>query len=605
MIEPNLESLDIYQKFEKSEIALHKLQLENAKKNTEILKLREELQQYKSNVANTSTSFPWPEEFKCQWETLFKTMIMDTFENISLNTILFMRTINILIKTVYEISKVKIKEKIIELLKCLNIKTKSDEIINKFFNKYQKILFQNYFNSLFITNEELISKIITQIKNEFCSKKYSKLFSEEEISNIMIDLSSKNMSSFVKEIYILSLYMNINIPQLTIKTGIDVNYRYFNKNEYNNIEGFANEGDICLIIINPPMVRPNIPFRGIKPVVYMIDNPSKEIIDLCEQQKLLKKKREQSKSFCASTNNKLILHKTNSNNINNNNIQLKKNKEKNIIDNNMNNNGNKINKKKSAQLISGCNTNNSSTTDGTTNRDKIVKGNNYNNNVLDMKIYNESSNKKKLVGNNNRININKYNSLKTVDIIANDQRNKKINNLLYPNSNEYKSKSNNKEIKNDKKNLNNQYFNKKEDYSNIFCHNQNTIQKINNIKNKNLNSNINNRANNKNNMNYNYNNNGYNMNINIISKEPIRKISSLSNKNNNENNQMNNCINNIENFADSHYNYINYLNINKLKMQSNININKDKNIINNRNYDLNINYIVENDGWITPLYFRI
>lgn len=72
MIEPNLESLDIYQKFEKSEIALHKLQLENAKKNTEILKLREELQQYKSNVANTSTSFPWPEEFKCQWETLSK-----------------------------------------------------------------------------------------------------------------------------------------------------------------------------------------------------------------------------------------------------------------------------------------------------------------------------------------------------------------------------------------------------------------------------------------------------------------------------------------------------------------------------------------------------
>jgi hypothetical protein len=407
MIEPNLESLDIYQKFEKSEIALHKLQLENAKKNTEILKLREELQQYKSNIANTSTSFPWPEEFKCQWETLFKTMIMDTFENISLNTILFMRTINIIIKTVYEISKVKIKEKIIELLKCLNIKSKSDEIINKFFSKYQKILFQNYFSSLFITNEELISKIITQIKNEFYSKKYSKLFSEEEISNIMIDLSSKNISSFIKEIYILSLYMNINIPQLTIKTGIDVNYRYFNKNEYNNIEGFANEGDICLIIINPPMVRPNIPFRGIKPVVYMIDNPSKEIIDLCEQQKLIKIRREQSKSFCASTTNKLLLHKANSNNINNNNIQLKKNKEKNIIGNNPNNNENKINKKKSAQLISGCNTNNSSTTDGTTNRDKVSKGNNYINNILDMKIYNESSNKKNLVA-NNRININKY-----------------------------------------------------------------------------------------------------------------------------------------------------------------------------------------------------
>jgi hypothetical protein len=258
------------------------------------------------------------------------------------------------------------------------------------------------------------------------------------------------------------------------------------------------------------MVRPNIPFRGIKPVVYMIDNPSKEIIEICEQQKIIKIRREQSKSFCASTNNKLLLHKANSNNINNNNIQLKKNKEKNIIDNNLNNHENKINKKKSAQLISGCNTNNSSTTDGTTNRDKVGKGNNINNNILDMKIYKES-NKKNLVGNNNnRININKYNSLKTVDILVNDQRNKTINNLLYPNSNEYKSKSNNKEIKSDKKNINSQYF-EKEDYSNLFCHNQNTIQKINNIKNKNLNNNINNRGNNKDNMNYNYNNNGYNI----------------------------------------------------------------------------------------------
>ena len=342
MEEPNFEPFDIYKKYEKSEIALHKLQLENAKKNSEIIKLKEELQQYKANISNTSTSFPWPEEFKCQWETLIKTMIMDAFENVSLNTIIFMRTINIIIKIIYEISKLKIKEKIIELLKCLNIKIKSDDTIKKFFNKYQKILFQNYFNSLFIINDELINKIISQIKNEFL-KKYKKIFSEEELNDIMTDLSSNNINSFIKELYYLCLYMNINIPTLTIKTSIDANYRYFNKNEYTNIEGFANDGDICIIIVNPPMIRQNISFRGIKPVVCMIENPTKEIINLCKQQNIEKIKKEQSKSFSDSSNN-LLFQKINSQNINNQEI---KNKTKN----------NYMKQKQSSQIIKGYNSN--------------------------------------------------------------------------------------------------------------------------------------------------------------------------------------------------------------------------------------------------------
>ena len=100
-----------------------------------------------------------------------------------------MGAINIILKLMYEISKVKINEKIIELLKCLNIKIKSDETI--------KIIFKNYFNSLFIINDELISKIISQIKNEFLSKKYKKLFLEEEIINIITDLSSNNIIIFL------------------------------------------------------------------------------------------------------------------------------------------------------------------------------------------------------------------------------------------------------------------------------------------------------------------------------------------------------------------------------------------------------------------------
>jgi hypothetical protein len=328
-----------------------------------------------------------------------------------------MRTINIIIKIIYEISKLKIKEKIRELLKCLNIKIKSDDTIKKFFNKYQKILFQNYFNSLFVINDELLSKIISQLKNEFFSKKYKKFFSEEDINNIIIDLSSENISCFIKELYYLCLYMNINIPTLTMKTSIDVHYRYFNKNEYTNIEGFANDGDICLILINPPMMKPNVPFRGIKPVVCIIENPSKEIINICEKQKISKLRMEQSKSLNVQINNKLLLHK-----INNNNRENKKWKENIYTENE-----NKINKKRIGQIGSGCTSNNTSTNDDNTSRNKT--GNEHNLN-LEIKLYNELLNKKKY--NNNRLNINKYtNNMKKVDIQINEQQNKKNNNNIF------------------------------------------------------------------------------------------------------------------------------------------------------------------------------
>ena len=463
MIESNDETYDIYQKFEKSEIALHKLQLENAKKNSEIIKLKEELKHYKTNIANSSASFPWPEEFKCKWETLFKTIIMDSFENTSLNPILFMKEINIIIKIIYEIAKIKIKEKVLELLKCLNIKVKSEDMIKKFFYKYQKILFQNYFNSLFIINDELVTRIIVQIKNEFYSMKYQKFFSKEEISNIMIDLTPKNISTFIKELYYLCLYMNINIPTLTIKTSINTNYRYFNKNEYTNLEGFGNDGDICLIIINPPMVKENIPFRGIKPVVFIIDNPSKEIIKMCEQQKISKTRREQSKSFSGINNTKLPFQQKNK--INNNSQQ---------------NNKNNINQNKFSQKINGFTSNDNSTNDATSNRDVNSFANNFNNSLLENKFNNDFSNQKPKI--NNKI-INNNNNTKLVSN-TNTKDIKQINKLSNINKNEYKSKSINKEIQNNinyKKKEDNNKFN---EYSNIIYNDKKKNKKIKNIKNK-------------------------------------------------------------------------------------------------------------------------
>ena len=78
-----------------TELNYHKLQLENAIKDNEIHKLREELQQFKNLDFDTSSSFPWPDEFKNRWEAFVRTMIMDSFETINANYILLMKTINI------------------------------------------------------------------------------------------------------------------------------------------------------------------------------------------------------------------------------------------------------------------------------------------------------------------------------------------------------------------------------------------------------------------------------------------------------------------------------------------------------------------------------
>ena len=288
-------------KYEHIEILLHKLQIENAAKNIEISKLRDEIQQFRKSISGTSINFPLPNEFKTRWETLTKTTTMDTFENISFNAIVLMRVINLIIKNIYEFSKLKIKQKVSEILKCLGINNKEENIKN-FFEKFKKLIFQDYFNTIFkINNDDFLNEILSNIKNEI--KLQNNLFTNEDINNIFKDLNGQNISNFIIELYYLCLYMNINEPQLTIKTLTEINYRYFNKNNYSNIEGFFNENDICLLVLNPPKTKNNINYKGIKPIVFIIDNPTKEIIDLCEKQNIDEiKKNSTYNSFCKEIN---------------------------------------------------------------------------------------------------------------------------------------------------------------------------------------------------------------------------------------------------------------------------------------------------------------
>ena len=316
-----------------NEINYHKLQIENVKKESEINKLREEIQQYKKAGFDPSSSFPWPNEFKNRWISLTHTMIMDCFETINSNYIILMRTINILVQSIYDISKNQIRQKAIELLKCLGMKNISDINISNFYNKFQRLLFQDFFKTLFIVSNEFYNSIISKIKKDIMNNQ--NLFNKKEIDDIFNDLNNANIIKFIREVYFLCLYMNLNEPKLAIKTSTEINYRYYNKNEYDIIEGFAKNNDICIIILNSPMIGLNKPFKGIKPAVFIIENPTKEIIDICQKQKnnifynnIIEISKEESKKYINNNNgdknkkNKNLNNKNNQNSSNNSNDLL-------------------------------------------------------------------------------------------------------------------------------------------------------------------------------------------------------------------------------------------------------------------------------------------
>jgi len=310
-------------KYKQIELLVHKLQLENVTKNIEISRLRKEIQEFRKNEIDTSVNFPLPNEFKSRWDTLIKTMTMDAFENIAFNAILLMRVINIITSIVFEISKMKIKQKVSEILKCLGLNSNKEENIKKFFEKFKKLIFQDYFNTTFkINNNEFTNEIISSIKKDI-NFKQNNLFSTEEKTNILKDLNGQNINIFIIELYNLCLYMNINEPQLTIKTSTEINYKYFNRKKYSNIEGFSKENDICLLILNPPVNKNNINYKGIKPTVFIIDNPTKEIKDLCQKQNKYENIKEnnkildKSKSFSQTLNfYNFIENKINDSNLN-------------------------------------------------------------------------------------------------------------------------------------------------------------------------------------------------------------------------------------------------------------------------------------------------
>ena len=294
---PKSEYEDLKRKYEELEEKFSKIQLEMIKKDKELEKIKNENEKFKKkNNNDTSSDYPWPKEFSEKWVNFVQNLIMDCFENCCDNNYLLTKIVNCTLKVVYNVATIYIKEKIIDLYKCLGINNPNEDEIIFFFEKFKILIFQVYYKTLFHFNDEIFSSIISKIKTEIDElNKEQNLFKFEEIEQINKDLESTEISYLFKELFLICIYMNIHDPPLTFDFKYEINYFFYSKNDYIIIDGFEKENAVCALILYPPLFKSNCFYRELKPGIKIIDNPTNEMIERCKYNQFLNEKSKSSK----------------------------------------------------------------------------------------------------------------------------------------------------------------------------------------------------------------------------------------------------------------------------------------------------------------------
>ena len=302
---------EIKKKYQEIENKYSKIQIELLKKEKEYEKIKSENDKFKKkNNNDTSSDYPWPKEFCDKWENLSKNLIMDCFENCSEDNLLLTKIINFTIKIVYNITRIYVNEKIIDLFKCLGISNPNQDDIIFFFEKFKVLLFQVYFKTLFHFNDEIYSKIISKIKSEIDTLNINdkKIFNCKEIELINKDLDSREITNFFKELFSICTYMYIHEPILYIDLIFDTDYFFYSKKDYIIIDGFEKENAVCVLILNPPIFKSNCFYRDLKPLVKIIDNPTDEMIEKCKYNQFINEKSKSSKIISVKKNDIEIIN---------------------------------------------------------------------------------------------------------------------------------------------------------------------------------------------------------------------------------------------------------------------------------------------------------
>ena len=255
-------------------------------------KLQELMNQNKRGGNNTSTQFFLPSEFKKNWENLTETELLAPFDNCLNNFIFISNICQDLTIITYNETKDIIEKKVDSLLICLNVKVESNEkrlqIISKFIP-----FFQEHFFEIFKLDEENIENIKNQLKE--ISNLYKFDFNKKDLDD---SINDKQFNILLQELFKVCLHMLLHEPLLTFNIlpydKRKIEYFYYDKKEFQSIEGFGSEKTPCLIILPPPVLRNSFPYNGMKSAAYLIENPTKEMIDECNFKQ--KEKDEKNKS---------------------------------------------------------------------------------------------------------------------------------------------------------------------------------------------------------------------------------------------------------------------------------------------------------------------
>ena len=250
--------------------------LENSNK-----KLQKLMNENKRGGNNTSVQFFLPSEFKKLWENLTETELLAPFDNFIDNYIFISHICQDLTNLTYFETKNIIDKKFNSLLFCLDIKINSDEEKKLIFSKFIP-LFQEHFFDIFKLKNENIDNIKNKLIN--ISNVYTFNFDKNDLKE---SINDKQFNILLKSLFDLCLHMLLHDPLLTFNIlpyeKRTINYYYYNKKEFQSIEGFGNEKTPCLIILPPPLLKNSFPFNGMKYAVYLIENPSLDIIQKCDK----------------------------------------------------------------------------------------------------------------------------------------------------------------------------------------------------------------------------------------------------------------------------------------------------------------------------------
>ena len=277
-------------------------------------KLREKVSNFlnltSSKKNNLEANFLTPVEFKQLWEYLVKTELIEPFDFCINDYILIANLCQDIMLLVYEECKKNINNKFLEVLNCLNLgkisKDKRTEIFHHFLP-----FFRENFNKIFIFSENFSKIIYSKLLSVISDYNYNKDIIKQNISenwnsiNENIDskddnsinainkikekIKQNNFSNIIKNFYKISIYMLLHDPILSFDlekySKRKLKFFYFNKNDFINVDGFAKDNSPCILLLSAPLLKNKFNFHNLRAPVYIVNNPDKNILEECENNK--------------------------------------------------------------------------------------------------------------------------------------------------------------------------------------------------------------------------------------------------------------------------------------------------------------------------------